>query len=48
MDQWLELHEWRARDLVREAESVHRRRTAARWRTTPYAPVRRRRPDETL
>ncbi|WP_345216656.1 hypothetical protein [Georgenia halophila] len=42
MDQWLELHELRSRDLIREAELAHRRRTTPRWRTTPYAPVRRR------
>jgi hypothetical protein len=42
MDQWLELHEARARDLVREAEAVHRRRAMAPRRTTTFAPTRRR------
>jgi hypothetical protein len=42
MDQWLEVHEARARDLVREAEAVHRRRTLAPRRTTTFAPTRRR------
>jgi len=42
MDQWLELHEARARDLVREAEAVHRRRALSPRRTTTFAPTRRR------
>ncbi|GAA4285669.1 hypothetical protein [Georgenia daeguensis] len=42
MDQWLELHEARARDLVREAEAVHRRRAMAPRRSTVFTPTRRR------
>ncbi|MFC7403702.1 hypothetical protein [Georgenia alba] len=48
MDQWLELHELRTRDLIREAEAVHRRRTARTSRTTPFAPVRRRAASDTI
>jgi hypothetical protein len=48
MDQWLELHEARARDLVREAQAVHRRRALAPRRTTTFAPIRRRSAADTL
>jgi hypothetical protein len=49
MDQWLEIHHIRARDLIREAEADHRRRAAsARRRTTPYAPTRRRTASDSL
>lgn len=48
MDQWLELHEARARDLVREAEAVHRRRALPQRRTTTFAPTRRRLADDAL
>ncbi|WP_193312823.1 hypothetical protein [Georgenia subflava] len=49
MDQWLELHEVRSRDLIREAEAVHNRRVSpARRRTTPFAPTRRRTGADTL
>jgi hypothetical protein len=42
MDMWLELHEARFRDLVREAETAARRRDDRRVRwTTVYAPGRR-------
>lgn len=42
MDQWLDIHQARANDLIREAEAVHRRRATAPRRTTTFAPTRRR------
>ncbi|WP_164737349.1 hypothetical protein [Georgenia sp. SYP-B2076] len=42
MDMWLELHEYRALDLIREAEASSRRQAARRQRTTPFLARRRR------
>lgn len=41
MNMWLELHDLRALDLIREAELAHRRSTEGRRQLTSYLPRRR-------